>query len=267
MPTILHQMLALQGPKKELMRQSLAATTNACTDVSKLTGHAVSYVPFAEDDKDQPSDVLKESSRVQLTTVAAIRALIADISPSLDVILTVEVGNAQAKAPIMVDGVSIIMDAGGKPVEFPVSFLLELEKLFKDLIARVSKFQSLSETFDWSFDSGTGLWKAPPIQTLRRKKKFVNHEKAAATEHHPAQVEVFSEDVPVGTITRLISSGALSQQQHKKLLAQIEKVYTAVIAARHQANAIQVQQQHAAEKLLQFAFQPVLEGDIPKQPS
>ena len=43
----------------------------------------------------------------------------------------------------------------------------------------------------------TDSWKTDPVRTIRTKKVPRNHVKAEATENHPAQAEVYYEDLPV----------------------------------------------------------------------
>ena len=54
------------------------------------------------------------------------------------------------------------------------------------------------------------------MQTLRTKKVPRNHVKAEATEKHPAQVEVYYEDVAVGYWTTVKFSGALPAQPRQR---------------------------------------------------
>ena len=53
----------------------------------------------------------------------------------------------------------------------------------------------------WSFNDSADCWSTEPVRTLRTKKVPRNHVKAEATEKHPAQVEMYFEDVLVGNWT------------------------------------------------------------------
>ena len=57
-------------------------------------------------------------------------------------------------------------------------------------------------------DVSTDSWKTEPVQTYRTKRVPRNHVKAEATEKHPAQVEVYYEDVTIGYWTTVKFSGS-----------------------------------------------------------
>jgi hypothetical protein len=94
------------------------------------------------------------------------------------------------------------------------------------------------------------------VQTLRTKKTPRNHVKAEATDKHPAQVEVYYEDVTVGYWRTVKFSGALPAQRVNEMLARVERLQDAVKFAREEANNMEVTDQKVGERLLQFIFRP-----------
>jgi phage gp46-like protein len=75
-----------------------------------------------------------------------------------------------------------------------------------------------------------------PEETVRTKKIPKAFIKAPATDKHPAQVDVYTEDVIVGTWTRTMFSGSLPAGRKLDLLRRVDAVAEAVKMAREYAN-------------------------------
>lgn len=101
----------------------------------------------------------------------------------------------------------------------------------------------------------TDAWKTEPVRTLRTKKVPRNHVKAEATEKHPAQVEVYYEDVPIGYWTTVkFSGGALPARRVNELLDRVEKLQQAVKFAREEANGAEVTDQRVGDAVFGYLF-------------
>jgi hypothetical protein len=92
------------------------------------------------------------------------------------------------------------------------------------------------------------------VETLRTRKVPRNHVKAEATEKHPAQVEVYYEDITVGFWRTVKFSGALPARRVAELLERVEKLQRAVKFAREEANAYEVKSQKVGEALFSYLF-------------
>ena len=92
----------------------------------------------------------------------------------------------------------------------------------------------------WTFDESQDVWATEPIQTTKTKKIPRNHVKAEATEEHPAQVEVYYEDVIVGYWRTVKYSGAMPATRVSTLLNRVRKLQEAVKFAREEANSLDV---------------------------
>ena len=136
----------------------------------------------------------------------------------------------------------------------PVSYLLFLEKQLTDLHTFVKKLPLLDAAEDWSFDGSADCWRTEPVRTIRTKKVPRNHVKAEATEKHPAQVEVYYEDIPVGYWTTVKFSGALPAKRVNELLDRVEKLQHAVKFAREEANNLEITDQHVGEVVFGYLF-------------
>lgn len=136
----------------------------------------------------------------------------------------------------------------------PATYLLFLEKQLVDLHTSIKKLPVLDASETWTFDPSADCWATEPVQTVRTKKIPRNHVKAEATEKHPAQVEVYYEDVTVGYWRTVKFSGALAAKRLNELLARVEKLQEAVKFAREEANNLEVEEQKIGEKVLQYLF-------------
>jgi hypothetical protein len=84
--------------------------------------------------------------------------------------------------------------------------------------------------------------------------RFTLAYKAEATEQHPAQVEVYYEDVIVGYWRTVKFSGALPAERVNELLSRVEKLQEAVKYAREEANNIEADEQKVGERVFSYIF-------------
>jgi hypothetical protein len=241
--TKLNQIVAIE---KGVKSKSYAELTEAHHNVQKqalLSGISRTYQPKDEEGEQLPP----ESTRVQLKAEEILRQTTANLTRLFDVTATKDWANCTARADVTVDGRTILR-------EVPVSYLLFLEKQLADLNTFVKKLPILDAAETWSHDPSTDTWKTEPVRTLRTKKVPRNHVKAEATEKHPAQVEVYHEDVAIGYWTTTKFSGAVPAQRVNELLERVDKLSQAVKFAREEANTFEVTDQHVGESVFAFLF-------------
>jgi hypothetical protein len=106
----------------------------------------------------------------------------------------------------------------------------------------------------WDYDANVGAYATPRSTTVRSKKVPRNHVLAEATERHPAQVQVWQEDVPVGYWDTIRFSGAIPADRKSRLLARVSQVRQAVKMAREKANMTEVRQQQVSDALFAHIF-------------
>jgi hypothetical protein len=119
----------------------------------------------------------------------------------------------------------------------------------------VKKLPVLDAADTWTFDASSDCWATEPAQTIKTKKIPRNHVKAEATEHHPAQVEVYYEDVAIGYWRTVKFSGALPAKRVNDLLERVETLQQAVKFAREEANSIDVEDQKLGETIFRYIFE------------
>jgi hypothetical protein len=241
--TRLNQIIAVEKGVKSRSFQELTEAHQALQKPSLLAGIARTYRP-----KDEEGEVLPpESTRVQIKADQIIRETVAVLTKLFDVTATKDWANCRAKADIVVDGRVLLADA-------PATYLLFVEKQLVDLHTFVKKLPVLDASESWNFDASADCWATEPVQSVRTKKIPRNHVKAEATEKHPAQVEVYYEDVSVGYWRTVKFSGALPAQRVNELLSRVEKLQQAVKFAREEANNLEIEDQQIGARIFEYLF-------------
>ncbi len=239
----LNQIIAVEKGVKSRSFQELTEAHHALQKPALLSGIARTYRPKDEEGESLPP----ESTKVQVKADDIIRDTVAVLTKLFDVTATKDWANCKAKANVVVDGKTILTDV-------PATYLLFLEKQIVDLHTFVRKLPVLDPSETWTFDSSADCWATEPVQTLKTKKVPRNHVKAEATEKHPAQVDVYYEDVTVGHWRTVKFSGALPARRINELLARVEKLQEAVKFAREEANNMEVEEQKVGASVMQYLF-------------
>jgi hypothetical protein len=242
--TRLNQIIAIEKGVRTQTKKDIDEAYKRLQKAPLMSGISRTYAP-----KDEEGDRLPPESTLLQVRAEDILASAVDAFAKLFAITVEKDGtNLQALANVVVDGVVLFQNA-------PVPYLLFLEKNLTDLHTLVAKLPILDPSERWVLDPNTGAYATEPTETTRTKKIPRNHVKAAATDKHPAQVEMYFEDVIVGTWKTVKFSGAVPQTRVNELLARIEKVQKAVKFAREEANSVEVQVNGAtSRKILDYIF-------------
>lgn len=241
----LNQVIALE---KGVKSRSYAGLTEAHQQLQKpglLAGISRTYRPKDDEGERYPP----ESTKVQLRAEEVIRRTGAILTELFDVVATKDFANCGARADVTVDG-KVLLE------KVPVTYLLFLEKQLTDLHTFVQKLPVLDPSESWQpqRDPVTDCYMTEPAETTKTKKVPRNHVKAEATEKHPAQVEVYHEDIVVGYWKTVKYSGALTAARVRQLQERVEKLQKAVKLAREEANAIPCEMVRTGEKVFSFLF-------------
>jgi hypothetical protein len=239
----LNQIIAVEKGVKSRSFSELTDAHHSLQKPTLLAGISRTYRPKDEEGERLPP----ESTRVQVKTEDVIRKTVTTLARLFDVTATKDWANSVARADVVVDGQPILTDV-------PVTYLLFLEKQLVDLHTFVRKLPVLDPSESWAFDPSADCWATEPVETVRTKKIPRNHVKAEATEKHPAQVEVYYEDVPVGYWRTVKFSGAVAATRVNELLERVEKLQQAVKFAREEANSTEVTDVRAGDKVLNYLF-------------
>jgi hypothetical protein len=242
----LNQILAIEKGVKTHTYNLVTELHKATQKSALMNGFLKSYEPKNEDGETYPP----ESQRVQYEHVGVLRSITKSLTELFDVTATKDWTNCVAKADVVVDGKTLLSDV-------PATYLLFLEKQLSDLHTFVSKMVELDSNNAWVFDEATGLYKTPtPVTTQRTKKVQRAIVLYDATEHHPAQTQLISEDQVVGSWVTQKVSGAIPKTKKDRILERIDLLTKAVKFAREKANSIKVVELlgSAGDKVFSYLF-------------
>lgn len=240
--TKLHQINALLAGFKPQAERVLTDAHHAAQKGQPLAGISRTYQPLS----DEPSEQLPpESTRVQIRVSDVVNDVAAHLGRLFDLQMQQDATNAQAKADVVVNGLTLIQDA-------PVTYLLFLQKQLVNLRTFITKLPTLDPAEHWEWDAERLCFAADPAKTQKMKKVMRNHVLAEATQHHPAQVQVYAEDVPVGTWTTVKLSGALPAEHVRRLRERVDALIDAVKMARETANSTTVVDAQAGEAVFSY---------------
>lgn len=236
----MNQAIALLKGGKSDGESALTKVYHSVQKSPLLLGIRKTYEPRDEDGEKLPG----ESTKLQIRVPEVMSDAVAPLSRLLDLVATVDLGNQVATADVKVNGVTILQ-------KVPVSTLLFLERKLVDIAALVDKLPVLDAAEEW-LDNEDGSWKTVPSIKVRTKKVPRVLEKAPATDKHPAQVEVWHEDIVVGDWTTTTFSGAVTQKRQRELANNVKKLQIAVKIAREEANSTDVQDFKIGEDIFKF---------------
>lgn len=239
---MLNQIIAVCGGKKTATQKALTELYHKLQKPDLMSGIARTYRP-----KDEEGDQLPpERKQVQFKVGDALSLAAKAWTELFDVVATQDQANCDAKADVVCEGLIL----GG----VPVTHLLFLEKQLVDIHAFVEKIPTLDPGEEWVLNESAGCYATVPADTVRTKKVPRAFVKAEATDKHPAQVDVFSEDVMVGYWTTIKLSGAIPESHKSIMLERVRKLQDAVKAAREQANSVPVSNVTEGAKIFEYLF-------------
>jgi hypothetical protein len=241
----LNQIVAIEKGERAASLRTMTDVHNKLKE-ALLSGLRRTYQPKDDEGETLPS----ESTNVQTSVETALADIKKSVGDYLSVAATRDFGNcsASARADVKVGDDVIVAHA-------PVSFLLSLEKELVSLQTLLSNLPLLDSATTWSFDEQNGVYRAEPVQTTRTKKVPKAFVKAEATEKHPAQVEMFTEDVIVGIWTNIKLSGAIPETRRRQLVARVVELQKAVKFAREQANGAEVDRLQTGDAIMSFLLE------------
>jgi hypothetical protein len=241
--TKLNQIIAVEKGVKSKSYADISAAHHKVQKQALLAGIARAYQPKDDEGEQLPP----ESTRVQVKAEDVLGEVGQTLTRLFDVTATKDWANGTATADVTVDGDVLLKSV-------PVTFLLFLEKQLNDIHTFVVKLPTLDAAESWHFDDAAGCWATDTVQTVRSKKIPRNHVKAEATAQHPAQVEVYFEDVAVGYWKTVKFSGALPATRVRELAERVEKLQAAVKFAREQANGVDITDVKVGDKVFGYLF-------------
>lgn len=249
MPTRIGQLLAILTG---LQNETKAATDHLGAVARRedlFSGLDKTYAPATETDpgsRPPRNPSVDQHKKVQVTADAVLAEAARKLTRLWDVQLTVDAANQQARADVVVDGVTLAADV-------PQAHLLYLSRELSVIEGIVKALPVLDGTQEWSeANAEPGQHRsAPEVKPKTEKVPWVMR-LTAATDKFPETVQVMSRDDTVEWATTVNYSGALYADRKALLLERVSLLQAAVKMAREEANSAVVTDRHAAAAL--FAY-------------
>ena len=239
--TKLHQVIAIEKGNKQQALKELTKIYHTFQQSKLFNGFTKQYEPTNEEGIRLPP----ERARVQFHAEALLSNIAETMTGMINLTASKDWANTIAKADVVVDDQTLIKDA-------PATLLLFLEKQLSDLKDEVDKIPELDPAFDWDRDENTGVWKSKPVQSHRTQKVHTPIVKYDATEHHPAQTEMITEDQIVGHWQTVRLSGAIQAPRKALLRKRVRKLMDACKMARAKANEAEAAKREVAKPIFDY---------------
>lgn len=249
--TKLHEILAVENGKEMLFKQTLPEIQALFSKkVEHFWGAVRTLELFGEDtpEKVQLEKAEYASTNITTTVQSELAYLANVVGDYLDVMYQKDEANQRACAEIVVNGSVLAKD-------IPATTLLGLENKLKALRPILEAIPTLQPGCKWesALDLGQGVYRdANPEIRTKTAKDFDFRILAPATEHHPAQIERWSLDKPIGTYTKHRWCAMLSTMEKSELLARFDDLIEAVKQARCRANDIEIKQARISKMLFDW---------------
>lgn len=240
----LNQIVSAEKGVKARTNKTIDEAYKTIQKGAPFSGIARTYQPRDDNGDNLPPERTNVITRAEDTLQEATDAF----AKLFDVTASKDASNQVAVADVVVDGVTVL-------AKVPVTTLLFLDKQLTDVNTLVRKLPTLDPAEDWSFSAAANAWSTSPVQTVKTKKVPKNHVKAPATDKHPAQVELYYEDVVVGDWTTLKFSGAVPAARVAALAEKVEKLQDAVKFALQKANSIDAVDLQIGNKVFDFILE------------
>jgi hypothetical protein len=241
----LHQILAVESDLEGKYKRTCEETKKVFGKPAMFTGSHRKLITF--DDSDG-MEYPEENQAMTTTVKERIEYTGASISAYLDALFQKEATNQVANADLVVDNVTI-------GTALPATFLLALESRLKYIRSIYETMPTLQAGVEWkpSTDKGADVWDmVHPEEKIKTKMTFKSQILVEPTEHHPAQIEKWEEQVPVGKFVRNVWCSMITSHQKSEVLGRIDKLIQATKQARQRANAQDIIKGNVGEKIIDF---------------
>jgi hypothetical protein len=240
----LHEALAVHGSLKTTADNMLKEASKSFKDKSHLyTGHVKTYSPLNDNDSEKLEDEIKH---LVDNVPAKLKYIQDSVIETTDCMYQKEATNTIASADIVIDGVVIAK-------EVPAVVLLNLETQLKAVRSAYNDAPTLEPSQSWSKDeTADDVYVTAPHSTHRTKKISKPVRLAEATEFHPEQVQMVTEDVVVGYWKNVQKSGCLSPKDKHKYLKRIDNLIRAIVKARTKANDMELKEVNIGKDLFDY---------------
>lgn len=190
-----------------------------------FNGLIKTYQPKEDDGETFP----QESQEIVTTVPAKVDYVMKSLINRLDIIVTKEHSNLTAYGDITIDGNVIISTVCA-------TALLAMEKEIKNWRSFFLQAPTLRPGIKWEWDDKVQHFISNEFETVKTKKVQEVLVKYPHSKEHPAQTEMITKDVLVGTWKQVIHSGAWTPKRKAQVIDRVDKLEIAIKEARQRAN-------------------------------
>ena len=245
-----HQILALMKDVKARSKNAIdEASSTFSSKKDHFSGSLKTYEAFSDDDRDRPEN---ESKNLVTTVDEKLGFISKFMVQGLHLMHGLEATNCHAKASLVLE------DAEGVVIKtfpgIPVTALVQWEKQWTAIRVMAGEIPTLDPAQKWTKDDQlNGVYQSETTQRVRTKKMSKPITLHPGTDKHAPQVQLITDDVPVGNWTIRYNSGSYSPLQKSQLLERIDLVISAIKKARACANKQPVVQiEPVSKELVKF---------------
>ena len=242
-----HEVVALATGKKGDVERAMTDAYHVIDKPDLFDAVRRTYRPLDEVNGEK---LPPETKNAQQNLTALVKQVCGKLVGLFDVTLTLDGGNQVAKADVVIEGGPTVKDV-------PVSTLLFLEKQLENVKAFVTRLPTPDAAEVWEVDANQGMLATRPTETHRTKKTQRPIVLYDATDKHPAQTELFQEDVLAGYWTTIKYTTRVPAVAKAAMLERVEKLRDAVRVAREKANAADVPSRKMGDDLIGYLFEPM----------
>ena len=235
----IHEVIAVEKDVRGTASKIITETNVTFSKKAHLfSTHSKLYEPLKAEDIERPSD--EEQPQPISTIGEKLKYFESHLVRLFDIILQKETANTTAFEDIIV----YVDETPIKLVEkVPVQALVQLENVFEQVRKEVYDYiPTLDPAKNWLEDKAAGAGKYKSDVSARQSTKKVPRviTLAQATDKHPAQAQVYNEDVPVGTWKIIHYSGMVSPAEKSQVLSRLDQLIEGIKRARTRANDTEV---------------------------
>lgn len=242
----LHEILAVEGDldatAKKVVDEAIVTFTKKPDHFQEMHRAQVMF------DEARANENVEEGKAMVTTVADKLSHVKRHVVDYLDTFARKEATNQVAVADLIVDDAVLVKNV-------PATVLLGLESKLKNLRNMYEAIPTLAPGVKWEHDDtrGANVYQASEAETRMKTEKTLQHKiLVQPTDKHPAQVEKWTQDVPVGKIVLNQWSGMLSPADKSKLLGRMDVLIRSVKKARQRANTAEVSDIAIGDALFNF---------------
>lgn len=244
----LHEILAVES---DLQATALKIVEEAKTTFSKKHDHFLGYhktlVMFDESRRNEEAGA-EDMKKIVETVPGKLKYIRKPCERWFDALLQKESTNQNAKADLVVDGAVVASD-------LPATWFLGMESRLKALRLMYEAIPTQAPGVAWVPDnkSGEGIFISEFAEKKDKTDKAIRHKVIVPpTEHHPAQVESWSDNEKVGVFVNQKWTSMITSAEKSEKLDRIDRLIRAMKQARQRANQAEVVTTRVAKKLFDY---------------